>query len=1310
MKKYFLCLLTITFALVIFSNTISFGQGSCSDGSYNFADVSAILNSSTCDNCHLSGSSGNWNYSTYAGALAAGNCGVANVVPGNALGSLLYDKIDGNGTVSCGGAMPNGMPPTAAAFNAADLAAIEAWINAGALELCPPPSTCPTVILNDNNLPSLPPAVCADDLLSLCFDVTVDEATFDPTLVQFNYNLTLAGAPSAVVLNTTYTSGGGIDPNATGQLCFETTVPVGTDFCAPYELSLEIVDVFYLDADCPDNFVAFDLDITTPITIMQTGDNLNDLIPLLTVAGLNPILVQIYPNPNWSANVVQLPACDGATLGTIEILAADGTTVCETLTDVGTAGMDGCPKTDAILPETLYENYTTFIDADSIEQVNPCAISLTIPEQIVTCVDECINTCPTVILNDNNLPSLPPAVCADDLLSLCFDVTVDEATFDPTLVQFNYNLTLAGAPSAVVLNTTYTSGGGIDPNATGQLCFETTVPVGTDFCAPYELSLEIVDVFYLDADCPDNFVAFDLDITTPITIMQTGDNLNDLIPLLTVAGLNPILVQIYPNPNWSANVVQLPACDGATLGTIEILAADGTTVCETLTDVGTAGMDGCPKTDAILPETLYENYTTFIDADSIEQVNPCAISLTIPEQIVTCVDECIICPTVVSVDPPNNICPDGTEVAFCVEFDVMVDANTVLTVEGVNVDGSAGGTQICVDVPFTAPFNPCEGAAIDYDATAICDGVDLLDGLVWLSSQILPITDPSCGGIAGCTDINACNYNPDAVCDDPNDPCLPAPICNTDPCVGDIEIIDPADACTCIVDVPQVLGCTDATACNFDATANCDNATCDFGDATCADPCNPVSGCTDPAACNFDPSACIDDGMCAAPPCNPGCTDPCADNFDVNADADDGSCIPYDDTCNADCTMGPFGGIYDAATCACINEVIPVNGCTDASANNFDPNANCDDGNCMFDMCDDPCAPNFGAVGACDPYDDTCNADCTMGPFGGIYDATTCSCINEITPVNGCTDASANNFDPNANCDDGNCMFDMCDDPCAPNFGAVGACDPYDDTCNADCTVGPFGGTWDATTCSCINEVTPVNGCTDASANNFDPNANCDDGNCMFDMCDDPCAPNFGDAGACDPYDDTCNADCTMGPFGGTWDTTSCSCINEITPVNGCTDASANNFDPNANCDDGSCISTCEEEINGAVVVSDPACDISGINIIILAPDGTSITVTTNASGSFSVPGGPFPCGDYTAAFADISSLPVCYATTGSTDPIVFTIDGVGGGNDGPFFFSNPEIPTLSQWGLISLALLMMIFGALKLSFTSENIGSFYRK
>jgi len=137
------------------------------------------------------------------------------------------------------------------------------------------------------------------------------------------------------------------------------------------------------------------------------------------------------------------------------------------------------------------------------------------------------------------------------------------------------------------------------------------------------------------------------------------------------------------------------------------------------------------------------------------------------------------------------------------------------------------------------------------------------------------------------------------------------------------------------------------------------------------------------------------------------------------------------------------------------------------------------------------------------------------------------------------------------------------------------------------------------------------------------------------------------------------------------------------------------------------CTPVCEEEINGAILVSDPSCDVSGIDITIMAPDGTSITVTTGVDGTFSLPGGPFPCGDYTAAFNDPASLPVCYTTTGSTGPVVFTVDGEGGGDDGPFFFANPEIPTLSQWGLILLALLMMIFGVLKLSYASVLPGSF---
>jgi len=52
------------------------------------------------------------------------------------------------------------------------------------------------------------------------------------------------------------------------------------------------------------------------------------------------------------------------------------------------------------------------------------------------------------------------------------------------------------------------------------------------------------------------------------------------------------------------------------------------------------------------------------------------------------------------------------------------------------------------------------------------------------------------------------------------------PVCNTDICLGDTEIVDPMDACSCIIDTPQVLGCTDASANNFNSSANCDDGSC----------------------------------------------------------------------------------------------------------------------------------------------------------------------------------------------------------------------------------------------------------------------------------------------------------------------------------------------------------------------------------------------------------------------------------------------------------------------------------------------------
>ena len=59
----------------------------------------------------------------------------------------------------------------------------------------------------------------------------------------------------------------------------------------------------------------------------------------------------------------------------------------------------------------------------------------------------------------------------------------------------------------------------------------------------------------------------------------------------------------------------------------------------------------------------------------------------------------------------------------------------------------------------------------------------------------------------------------------------------------------------------EACGCTDATACNYDASAVNDDNSCDFS----------CYGCTNSAACNYDASATLDDGSCFLPDPAFGC-------------------------------------------------------------------------------------------------------------------------------------------------------------------------------------------------------------------------------------------------------------------------------------------------------------------------------------------------------------------------------------------------------------------------------------------------------
>jgi len=249
-----------------------------------------------------------------------------------------------------------------------------------------------------------------------------------------------------------------------------------------------------------------------------------------------------------------------------------------------------------------------------------------------------------------------------------------------------------------------------------------------------------------------------------------------------------------------------------------------------------------------------------------------------------------------------------------------------------------------------------------------------------------------------------------------------------------------------------------------------------------------------------------------------GCTDNTACNFSPAANCDDGTCT-YPGCTNAiACNYNVFAGCDDGS---CISF-----GCTNTNACNYNADAGCDDGSCTFSGCTDTDACNFSQFAGCD--DGSCiyfgctnfNA-CNYNPSAGCNDGT---CIYP-----GCTDVNACNFDPSAGCDDGSCFFAGCTDFFACNYSPNAGCD--DGSCNYP-------------------------GCNNALACNFDGSAGCDDGSCLFTTT--PC--------------NDFNANTINDQIGA-----NCMCEGQLL---GCTDSDACNFNPQADIDNGTCLivgTTCND-------------------------------------------------------------------------------------------------------------------------------------
>jgi hypothetical protein len=280
----------------------------------------------------------------------------------------------------------------------------------------------------------------------------------------------------------------------------------------------------------------------------------------------------------------------------------------------------------------------------------------------------------------------------------------------------------------------------------------------------------------------------------------------------------------------------------------------------------------------------------------------------------------------------------------------------------------------------------------------------------------------------------------------------------------------------------------------------------------------------------------------------PGCTDPSACNYYPAANCNDGTCVACPNFCLAITMNDSFGDGWNGGEYVVTNSngVNVAVGTMDSGNGDIDINALCLDAGCY----------TISISGGLFPGEISWTLN--GANEGAISGGAPTSASFTVGIINqGCNDPAACNYDVTSNCNDGSCVY------CVTNCVSLTMTDG-------------FGDNWDLATYTIVNSfgITVATGTMNDELGSYDV-----DGFCLPDGC----YTLFITGG-------TFPSEIGWSLSGINGGTVSGGAPAEVfftvgTVVIGCTDCTAPNYNPSATCDDGSCLITCTGDFTGDAVI-----------------------------------------------------------------------------------------------------------------------------